>query len=496
MNRKLGLSVPERTTGRTLRGLLEVASLARSRGALPERLGELAATIGSSLGYGTVAIALYRPAFDDFGVVAVGGGEDARRALLGRTRTWDDYRARPEAPASGDRAADLVLRASSGEPLGVLSVDGAAWPRPPEDAEPDVLAAVAEHVALAIEGAQAHETAARHRASLAHLLQVSSQLHETLSVDDILQSVSDAISRALGFERVSIELAHARDGAFVPRASTGWGAAGPPSSGLGTRTIAPLLDPAYEIEGCYLLPLDVASPRVVLRHEYASSLNGTGPGAWNRHWLLVPLADRAGALQGFIWPDDPADRLLPSRESLQALRLFANQATMALESAARFAELRFLADHDPLTRLPNRRAFVRQLEAETARSRRYGHPFSLVLCDLDEFKQLNDREGHLVGDDELTRFATRLIAAMRRTDFAFRIGGDEFALILVESTDEHARLAIDRIARSVRGGDAALRASFGVAVYEPEETSDELFRRADQAMYEAKRSGGSVAVAA
>jgi diguanylate cyclase (GGDEF)-like protein len=85
---------------------------------------------------------------------------------------------------------------------------------------------------------------------------------------------------------------------------------------------------------------------------------------------------------------------------------------------------------------------------------------------------------------------------MRRTDFAFRIGGDEFALILVESTDEHARLAIDRIARSVRGGDAALRASFGVAVYEPEETSDELFRRADQAMYEAKRSGGSVAVAA
>ena len=142
--------------------------------------------------------------------------------------------------------------------------------------------------------------------------------------------------------------------------------------------------------------------------RYVSALNGNGPHAWNRHWLVVPLTDREGTLQGFIWADDPGDRLVPQREKMQALRLFANQASAALESAARFEELQFLADHDPLTRLPNRRAFVRQLEIETSRALRYGHPFSLVLCDLDEFKELNDRAGHLVGDEELVRFAERL----------------------------------------------------------------------------------------
>jgi GAF domain-containing protein len=154
--------------------------------------------------------------------------------------------------------------------------------------------------------------------------------------------------------------------------STGWGSAGPPPTGLTPATLGPLLDAEYEIEGCYLLPFEVARP-LVTHIRYASALNGHGPHAWNRHWLVVPLTDREGTLQGFIWPDDPGDRLVPQREKMQALRLFANQASAALESAARFEELQFLADHDPLTRLPNRRAFVRQLDIETSRASRYGH---------------------------------------------------------------------------------------------------------------------------
>jgi two-component system cell cycle response regulator len=146
--------------------------------------------------------------------------------------------------------------------------------------------------------------------------------------------------------------------------------------------------------------------------------------------------------------------------------------------------------------LPNRRAFVRQLEAETARSIRYGHPFSLVLCDLDEFKQLNDRAGHLVGDDELVRFAGRLTDSKRRADFAYRIGGDEFALILVEATDGEARTLIERVNAAMAAGDPVLHASFGIAVFDEQGSSDDLLRRADEAMYEAKRSDGTIAVAA
>jgi diguanylate cyclase (GGDEF)-like protein len=523
--------VPDRDTTRTLRALIEVTRLARAGGSLSERLGYLARTIGESLRYETVAITLYRPAWDDFRVTAVSGREQARETLVGCTRTREDYRpllderflrrgayvipagehdwtrsgtiySPPVEPVPDDPGAwhpeDVLLvplKASDGSLLGVMSVDEPASLRRPDDNELDVLVAVAEHVALAIEDAQSDATAARHGASLTHLLQVSLRLAETRSVDTILQSVADGIRRALGFERVSIELTHPTHGGFVPRSSAGWGAAGPPPTGLSPESVAPLLDPEYEIEGCYLLPFDVASSRVP-QIRYTSSLNGSGPRAWNRHWLVVPLTDRDGTLQGFIWADDPGDRLLPTREKMQALRLFANQAATALESAARFEELQFLADHDPLTRLPNRRAFVRQLDAETARSLRYGHSFSLVLCDLNEFKELNDRAGHLVGDDELVRFASRLTASIRRTDFAYRIGGDEFALILVEATDSEARVVIERVGASVAEGNPVLNASFGVAVFDQQGSADDLFRRADEAMYEAKRSGGSVAVAA
>jgi diguanylate cyclase (GGDEF)-like protein len=389
------------------------------------------------------------------------------------------------------------LKGSDGVLLGMMSVDEPTSMLRPTDDDLDVLSAVSDHVALAIEEAQADAVAARHRASLQHLLQVSSRLTETVSVDLILQSVCDAIRRALGFQRVSIELCGPHGGAFAPRAFAGWGPGGPPRSGLSPETLTPLLDPAFGLEGCYLLPRIVARSRVSPADTYESSMNGAGPRAWHDHWLVVPLTDRDGALEGFIWVDDPSDRLLPSQEKLQALRLFANQATTALDSAARFEELQFLADHDPLTQLANRRAFIRQLEAETSRAHRYGHPFTLVLCDLDEFKALNDRAGHLVGDDHLSRFAAMLGASIRRADSAYRVGGDEFALILVETGEEDARRVVNRIAERLETDvTAGVRASFGVAVYEGAGDYDELFRRADEAMYLAKRSDSCVAVAA
>ena len=523
--------MPQRDTARTLRGLIAVTRLARAGGSLQERLGELAHTIGDSLGYETVAITLYRPAWDDFRVTAVSGREQARETLMGCTRTWDDYRpllderflrcgayvipagehdwsasgptfTPPVEPTPGDPDAwhpdDVLLvplETSDGSLLGLMSVDEPASLRRPDDHELEVLVAVGEHVALAIEDAQADETGARHAASLQHLLQVSSRLRESHDVNELLQAVVDGIRRALGLERVSIELTQPDGAGFTPRSSTGWGSAGPPPTGLTPESLEALLDEQYEIEGSFLLPFDVASARVP-QIRYASALNGNGPHAWNRHWLIVPLKDREGALQGFIWPDDPGDRLVPKRERMQALRLFANQASAALESHARFEELQFLADHDPLTRLANRRAFVRQLDIETTRAVRYGHSFSLVLCDLDDFKSLNDRAGHLVGDDQLVRFAERLTAAARRTDIAYRIGGDEFALILVPAADpEAAGVVIERIRASVDAAEP-VSASFGVAVYAQHGSADDLFRRADEAMYAAKRSGGCVAVAA
>jgi diguanylate cyclase (GGDEF)-like protein len=266
--------------------------------------------------------------------------------------------------------------------------------------------------------------------------------------------------------------------------------------------LAPLLDPPFERQGCFLLSLEEATARLpeALRMR-RSEMNGRGPHAWDRHWLTVPMHDRDGEVIGLIWADDPRNRLLPSTELLQALRVFANQATAALDSASRFEEMRFLAEHDPLTRLYNRRAFNHRLRVEASRSRRYGTPFALVVLDVDGFKGINDVHGHLAGDAALTRVADLLGHLLRAADAAFRIGGDEFALVLPELDQEAADAAVRRIAAHLEQVCAAeghpVTASFGVAVFGGHAHDPEaLLRAADAAMYDAKRSGERVRVAA
>ena len=105
-----------------------------------------------------------------------------------------------------------------------------------------------------------------------------------------------------------------------------------------------------------------------------------------------------------ILVDDPLDHLLPTTETLQALRLFANQATVALESVAQYEAQRYLAEHDALTRLRNRHSFMAELDACLRRSQPSGERVALVYCDLDGFKELNDAHGHSVGDELLARF--------------------------------------------------------------------------------------------
>jgi diguanylate cyclase (GGDEF)-like protein len=169
--------------------------------------------------------------------------------------------------------------------------------------------------------------------------------------------------------------------------------------------------------------------------------------------------------------------------------VFANQAAAAVLASQYVTELRFLADHDPLTRLQNRRAFVERLDGEVGRAVRYGRTFGLVLCDLDDFKELNDRNGHPAGDAALVEFGQVLQSALRRGDEAFRIGGDEFALLLAEASDDDAREVVRRVTDQLDG----IRASFGVASC-PDHARDTqtLFRLADMALYEAKRNGTGV----
>ena len=155
--------------------------------------------------------------------------------------------------------------------------------------------------------------------------------------------------------------------------------------------------------------------------------------------------------------------------------------------------LKYDAWHDPLTGLYDRRSFDRLLEMAVARSVRYQWPFSLVLIDLDGFKELNDVQGHQAGDAALRSLGDRFRRILRFGDNCARIGGDEFALILPETEPEDVPPLLERIAM-VNGDEPAIGFSYGLALCPSEADGlDSLFKLADERLYEAKGQRKDVA---
>lgn len=152
---------------------------------------------------------------------------------------------------------------------------------------------------------------------------------------------------------------------------------------------------------------------------------------------------------------------------------------------------------DGLTGVYNRRYFIEIVEIEHARAYRYDSQFAIIMVDLDHFKAINDRHGHLVGDAALVAVAGALRAALRTSDLIGRYGGEEFSLFLPEASTEEAFAAACRCADRIKaielktgkGENVRLTASFGVAAFAGEESLAEVLRRADNALYEAKASG-------
>ncbi len=145
---------------------------------------------------------------------------------------------------------------------------------------------------------------------------------------------------------------------------------------------------------------------------------------------------------------------------------------------------------DDLTGLHNRRYAEERLAAEVARSQRSGHPLTVIMLDLNDFKQVNDKYGHPAGDEVLKRFAERLKALVRISDLAVRLGGDEFLVMLVDCVPEKAERLVQRIGTiQVDFKGAALTVSFcaGWVGYRTGELPHKLLERADQALYDAKR---------
>jgi len=153
-------------------------------------------------------------------------------------------------------------------------------------------------------------------------------------------------------------------------------------------------------------------------------------------------------------------------------------------------EIRFQATHDALTGLANYREFVDTLEREIGRAERSRHSFTVMLLDLDDLKRINDRLGHLAGNRALKRLAARIKDHGRSTDLAARYGGDEFAVILIESDLRMAEQVAERIESCLRNDEEEprLTVSIGTGIYPNDgRTAQELLEAADQRLYRRKK---------
>ena len=158
-----------------------------------------------------------------------------------------------------------------------------------------------------------------------------------------------------------------------------------------------------------------------------------------------------------------------------------------------------MATTDPLTRLLNRRALLERLSREVGRAKRYESALTLLLLDIDRFKRIHDERGHLVGDGVLRQIGALVEASVRTVDIAARYGGEEFVLILPETSQDGGIIFAERLRESIERypfdatGEEPLHltASIGVATFPSPrvESTEDLFARADEALYRAKSSG-------
>jgi diguanylate cyclase (GGDEF)-like protein len=314
--------------------------------------------------------------------------------------------------------------------------------------------------------AQAVETAQISRADL-HV----GELAASLDLDEVTERTLEAASEIVGVEGALLD-AEAPEGA---------------------RLSATVGMPAEEAaKAAVQLPENDNLRAVEITYRYRIDDVENSSASHIRSGVVLPVrADGAtiGSLSAF---SRSAGQKLGEAQ-IDELERLAFRAGPALENARKYTEARALADLDALTGLHNRRYFHETLAREVARAQRYGRRLALIVFDLDDFKTINDRVGHLAGDAVLAEAAERLLSVVRSADVACRVGGDEFAVVLPESNVEEAELLAGRIARAINtrpitpAGTVTLSA--GVAELRPSDRPTDIFERADEALYRAKELG-------
>jgi diguanylate cyclase (GGDEF)-like protein len=342
--------------------------------------------------------------------------------------------------------------------------------RTSRDVEAQVAATVQTLETRLDELAQELSSAVRRAEDEAQRSRFLGQIATTIDLDDALGSTLQAAADLPRVDAAVIELDPDGDGDERLLGSIG-------------------LDREDEEEGgvrIFTGPPDRREARAV-EHSY---LYAGEEGAGAVHEALgVPLVGRGGRIGWLgVLSRDPDVRF--GDDDVRRLEELAERVAPAIENARRFREARQLADLDSLTGLHNRRYFHETLAREVDRALRYQRRLSLVIVDVDGFKEINDRIGHLAGDAVLAEIADRIRQVVRSADIPCRVGGDEFAVIVPEVEVGQARQLVGRIQRAVSAQPIAragrVKVSAGVSDLQPNDSPTSLFERGDESLYAAK----------
>jgi two-component system, cell cycle response regulator len=295
----------------------------------------------------------------------------------------------------------------------------------------------------------------------------------TFDEDRILRTVLQGIKTEVGYRRCALFMFDG--GKLKERLSLGYSAAEKPVA-------------------------DIALEYLDHRKEAAVLPRRAGPFVQQ---CVIPIPYR-DEIKGMVLLERGPDEPPFSEDRLNLLSTLAGQLGMALENASMYRTTLHLSITDGLTGLFNARHLYEKLETEITRSKRYGHPLSLFMLDIDYFKKFNDSYGHLSGDEALRMVAQVLRENSRETDTVARYGGEEFCVILPETDDQSAEVIAERIRKAAESRPVAigpkeaegagkkvnLTVSIGIAQMPPGlNFAEELVRLADKALYQAKDAG-------
>lgn len=348
----------------------------------------------------------------------------------------------------------------------------------------DLLTLFSTQASIALQNARLYSQEQRKAAQLEAINLIARQTTAVLEIDELLRKVCEFLLQAFPVDHVAVLLLE--EDKLVFRAHRG------------------RLTPLFK-EGVTLLDADglcrqaLRGSKPVLVNDVTSVRGYIQGFTETRSELCIPLLS-FGQTVGVLSLES-ANLNAFEESDVPALESVADICANAIQNAHYFERVRHMAYVDGLTGVFNRRYFEIRVQEEIERAKRYSGAMSLIMIDIDHFKRMNDEYGHLMGDDVLRQISTIFSQNLRKVDVGCRYGGEEFTIIVPETTGEDAYYVADKLRRVIQttvfpGVPSAVTISAGVASYPANgDNRDALIKAADEALYSAKQSGRNTVVA-